>query len=105
MLIPTLWRPLPQPWVGRQDVPWLVLVSCWAVSCVLLLCMAPPVLAKPKEKAAPVRRSVLAAHKGAVATELSYEKRLQIALGLMHQKQWQQAVQTIGHLDEISVVT
>lgn len=105
MLTPTLWRPLPQPWAGRQDVPGLVLVSCWVVSCVLVLCMALPVLAKPKGKAAPVRRSGLVAQKGAGAAALSYEKRLQLALELMRHTQWPQAVQTIGPLDGIPVVT
>ena len=105
MLTPTLWRPLPQPWAGRQDVPGLVLVSCWVVSCVLVLCMALPVLAKPKGKAAPVRRSGLVAHKGAGAAALSYDKRLQLALELMRHTQWPQAVQTIGPLDGIPVVT
>ena len=64
----------------------------------LFLCMIPPVLAKPQNKALSTRRSAPTAKKGAVPTELSAEKRLQLALELMHQKKWQQAVQTIGNL-------
>src|SRR5262249_28952972 len=52
-----------------------------------------------------VRRSSLVAKKGAGAAALSYDKRLQLALELMRQKQWPQAVETIGHLDGIPVVT
>lgn len=67
--------------------------------------MAPPVLAKPKEKAVPARRSVPAPQKKAAAAELSHEKRLQRALELTHQKHWQRAIETIGHLDGIPVMT
>src|SRR5262249_21012283 len=105
MLTPTLWCPLPQPWASRQNMPGLVLVPCWVVSCALVLCMALPVLAKPKEKAASVRRGGLVAQKSTGVAALSYEKRLQRTLELMRHKQWQQAVQTIGPLDGISVVT
>lgn len=103
MLLPILWHALPQLWVGRQAGPWLILVSCWVVSCMLLLCIASPVRAKPK--AVPTRRSVPATQKGVVAAERSYEQRLQRALELTHHKRWQQALQTIGPLDGIAVVT
>src|SRR5262245_27786161 len=106
MLTLPLWqRPLLPPLAGRQDVPWLGLVSCWVVSCVLVLCMALSVLAKPQANAAPMRRSGPVAKKGAGAAALSGEKRLQLALDLMRHQQWPQAVQIIGPLDGIPVVT